>query len=98
MTVRHIAMFRFAEHVTDDDINVLATALRMLPDRIEELRDYRVGRDLGLSDRTWDFAVVADLDDADAYERYRTHPDHAEIVKRFVLPLAEERATVQFEL
>lgn len=96
MTVRHIALFRFAEGTTEADVDRVTAALLTLAGTIEGLRDYRVGPDLGLSDGTWDYAVVADLDDADAYERYRTDPAHLEIVREVVRPLISERAAVQY--
>lgn len=96
MTVRHIALFRFADGTADADVDRVTAALLPLADTIEGLRDYRVGPDLGLSDDTWDYAVVADLDDAEAYERYRTDPAHLEVVREIVRPLISERASVQY--
>ena len=98
MSLRHVAMFRFVPDVGADRLRSLEDALSKLPAQIPELEAYAFGQDLGLSDATWDFVVVADLADADAFERYRSHPAHVAVVGDQFGPIVAERAAVQIRL
>jgi hypothetical protein len=98
MAVRHVVVFRWAEGTTDADIAAVEAALAELPAKIPELRDYRFGRDLGLSDTTWDFAVVADCDDVEGFHAYRDHPAHRAAADELIVPHLAERAAVQLDV
>lgn len=96
MGVRHVALFRFAEHATPADVQAVTDALAGLPAEIDALLAYRVGPDLGLTDGSWDYAVVAEFADEAGYEQYRTHPRHADVRDRLIVPLLADRANVQY--
>lgn len=98
MTLRHIALLRFRPGTSDEHVEALMTGLGSLPAAIPELRDYRFGRDLGLSTDNWQFGIVADVDDARAYERYRLHPAHRALIDELISPVLEARASVQYEV
>lgn len=74
----------------------MTEALRRLPTAIPELRDYRVGADADLTEGNWDFAVVADFDDADGWRTYTDHPAHREVAVR-IRSMVVERAALQYE-
>ncbi len=90
-------MFRFELETTTAQIDAAAEALATLPAEIDVLRKYRFGRDAGITDEAWDFAVVAVLDDADAYVAYRDHPTHVAVLREYVSPFISEVARIQFE-
>jgi hypothetical protein len=97
--IRHVALFRWTPESTDDQRAAVASALVELPALIPELRDYRFGPDAGLDPgRNHDFAVVADVDSADAYRAYATHPAHVRVLTEVVRPIVAERVAVQYEL
>ena len=50
------------------DLPALQAALEELPARIPDLRAFRVGPDVGLAPGNADFAIVADVDDADGLD------------------------------
>jgi hypothetical protein len=58
---------------------------------------YTVSDDLGLRDGNWDFAIVADFTDADAYRAYDQDLEHNRVRARLA-PIAEQIARAQFEL
>jgi hypothetical protein len=93
--VRHVVIFRFREGATDADIQAIEDGLALLPERIPELQGYAFGRDLKLAEGNGDFAVVADFDGPDAYERYRSHPEHVRVVRERINPIVAERTAVQ---
>lgn len=93
-----MALFRWKDGTTEDQKHQIRHRLAELPSLIADVRDYRFGPDAGLVDTNWDFAVVADFDDADGWRSYREHPAHQRIIAEHIGPAAAERASVQFEL
>lgn len=98
MGVRHVALFRFVEGTTSEQIDAINAKLAELPGEIPELRSYVYGADLGLAPTTWDFGVVADVDDEESYVAYRDHPAHRRVVEEVFAPIVAERASVQLTL
>lgn len=96
--IRHIALFTFNDDVSPDQVDDLADALRALPSTIESIRSYGCGRDLEAIEGTWDFAVIGDFDDLDAYRAYANHPDHVAVVEHHVKPILHTMARVQIEV
>ena len=95
--IRHVALFRFKEWTTAEQVAAAAPALAGLPAQIDVLVDYKFGSDAGLTDGSWDFVVVADVADAAAFATYRDHPAHRAVVTNFMAPIIDEGARVQFE-
>lgn len=95
---RHVVVFRWNESATEERKRTVADRLNTLPDAIPEIKAYRVGDDAGLNDGNFDFAVVADFADRDAYLVYRDHPVHRAIINEHITPILAERAAVQYEL
>ncbi|POM24465.1 Stress responsive A/B Barrel Domain protein [Actinomadura rubteroloni] len=93
---RHVVVFRWNEGTTVEQQEDLARRLRALPDAIPEIAAYSVGLDAGVNAASYDFAVVADFADRDAYLVYRDHPVHRAILDEFVAPITKDRAAVQF--
>ncbi len=96
--LRHVALFRWADGTTAEQKQAICDGLARLPSLIPELGDYRFGDDAGLVDGNWDFAVVADFDDAEGWRAYREHPEHRRVVAEQIAPVAVERAAVQYWL
>ena len=51
-----------------------------------------MGPDAGINEGNYDFAVVADFDDADGYLGYRDHPAHRAVVDKHITPIVATRA------
>ncbi len=100
MPIRHAVLFRFTDDASEAQIEALAAGLTTMPEEtgaIEPAR-YQHGRALGLNAGSWDYAVVGEFADANAYEAYRDHPAHRSLIRELVEPITAERASVQFEL
>jgi len=95
--IRHVAVFRWVEGTTPEQVAAAAEALRALPAQIPSLRSYAVGPDLGLGPDRWDFAVVAEFEDAAGYHAYVDHPAHQAVAMDHIAPIRAERAHVQLE-
>jgi hypothetical protein len=57
---------------------------------------YTIGRDMGLRDGGWTFAIVADFVDVDAYRGYDADELH-NALRAELAPHAEQVARVQFQ-
>lgn len=97
MRIRHIALFRWKDTVTSDQVERVKTVLSKLPGAIPELKSYAFGEDIGLAAGNYDFAVVADLDGEDGFRAYQDHPDH-QAALAIIAPMLADRVAVQFTL
>jgi heme-degrading monooxygenase HmoA len=94
--IRHVALFTWTEGMTDAMEQQFAAELTALASRLPGVRGYRAGADAGINEGNFDFAVVADFDDADSYRAYRDSAEHRDIIGRFSGPNTKSRAAVQY--
>ncbi|HEX9538975.1 MAG TPA: Dabb family protein [Streptosporangiaceae bacterium] len=95
---RHVVLFSWTQDATEAQQLAMADELRKLPAAVDTIRAYEVGPDAGVNPGNFDFAVVAEFDDADGYRAYRDHPAHRTVVEQYVNPIVARRAGVQFEI
>jgi Stress responsive A/B Barrel Domain len=96
--IRHVALFTWDDEMTEETELQFAAELTALAPKLAGLRSYHAGPDAGIIEGNYDFAVVADFDDAQSYLAYRTNAEHQEIIGRLGGPHAKERASVQYEI
>jgi hypothetical protein len=95
---RHVVLFSWTQDATEAQQLALADELRKLPAAVDSIQAYEVGPDAGVNPGNFDFAVVAEFDDADGYRAYRDHPAHRAVVEQYVNPIVARRAAVQYEI
>lgn len=95
--VRHVVMFTFKDGVTDAQVGEYLTAVSQLPSVVPGIRDFKVGRDVGVNPGNFTMVVCGDFDSVEDYLGYRDHPEHQRVVKEIGLPIIAQRAAVQFE-
>lgn len=93
--IRHVSRLTWVDDVTPESCRAVVDGLRALPPLIPELRDYRVGPDLGIDDGTASFVVI---DDADGYRNDRDHPAHRAVGADRILPILAGRTAAQYPL
>jgi len=96
--IRHVVLFTWTEGMTKEMERQFAAELTALAPTLPGLRAYHAGPDAGINQGNFDFAVVADFDDADSYLGYRDNAEHKDIVSRFSGPHTKSRAAVQYEI
>ncbi len=96
--LRHVVMFRLAPDAPPETPRRLEEGLAELARSIPEIERYEYGADRGLREGNFDFCLVADFADADAFRRYVDHPDHRRFVAERLTPVAAERIAVQYAL
>lgn len=95
--IRHVVLFAWKPEATEEQRRQAAAEVAKLPSIVPTVRGFASGHDAGLNEGNFDFAVAADFDDEAGYLAYRDDPGHREIVQRFILPIAAQRAALQFE-
>jgi hypothetical protein len=96
--IRHTALFKWAADATDEQKKAAAAEVARLPSIVPSIRAFGSGPDAGINQGNFDFAVTSDFDDEAGYLAYRDDPAHREIVQRYVMPIAAQRAAVQYKL
>lgn len=91
-------MFRWVAGTTPQQVAAATDALRALPAEVPTIRAYVVGPDLQLDEGRWDFVVIGDFDDVEAYQAYAGHPAHLAVIAEHMKPIIGDRAAVQIEL
>jgi hypothetical protein len=95
--IRHVAVFRWLEGTTADQVAAVTAGLAGLPAEVPSIRAYAHGPDLQLGEGRWDYAVVAEFDDAAGYQAYVDHPAHQAVANERIAPIRADRAHVQLE-
>jgi hypothetical protein len=95
--IRHVVLFTWDDEMTPEMEQQLADELAALRPKLAGLRSFQAGPDAGLIEGNFDFAVVADFDDAESYLAYRANDEHQEIIARLSRPHTRSRASVQYE-
>ena len=94
--LHHVVCMRFADGVTDAQIQAIHEGLAALPASIPELKSLDLGRDVVKGERSFDFALVAVFEDLDAMKRYQVHPDH-QAVLTLIRAATQQVVAVDFE-
>lgn len=95
---RHVVMFRWAEDVDASHVSKTGVALDDLPAKVDTIRSYVHGPNVGVADGNYDYVVVADFDDEAGYVVYRDHPDHVALIAADVAGRVVDRAALQYEI
>jgi hypothetical protein len=92
--IRNVVMGRLNP---DADLELLETGLAGLRAlRIEGLITLDCGRDAGLREGNWDYGIVADLVDEQAYCRYDEDEEHNRLRREVFGLVSEQVVRVQF--
>jgi hypothetical protein len=96
MTFRHAVLINFNANADESYRAKLAQDVNALPEAIPEVRAVACGADAGLTSGSSDFAIIVDLDSADDYAKYDTHPAHRDLVS-LIRQGVESRTVVDFQ-
>jgi antibiotic biosynthesis monooxygenase (ABM) superfamily enzyme len=96
--IRHVVLFTWTQDMTEEKEKQATAELTALAQTLPGLRAYHAGPDAGIVEGNFDYAVVADFDDADSYLAYRNNPEHQDIIRRLTAPNMATRASVQYEI
>jgi len=97
--VKHIALVRFKEGTSNEQIDELFDALLDVTENVEGVEDYVSGPNTSPENLNKGFThgFVITFQDAATRDAYLTHPDHEQFKSKFV-PLIDDIAVVDFEI
>ena len=97
--IKHIALFKFKEGTTEEQIQKTFDELIELSENVPGIEDYVAGANNSTEglNKGYTHGFVMTFTDATARDAYIPHPEH-ERVKAFVLPLVEEAVVFDFEV
>ncbi len=95
--LRHVAVFRWNESVTDEQLAAMSAALDALPAAIPQIDAYHHGPDASLGPTNFQYAIVGDFASVDDYLVYRDHPEHQRFIADHITGRVADRAAVQYE-
>ena len=72
--LRHVAMFKWKEGVTDEQKVAARDALAALKEQVPSVVEYTVGFDIERNPNNWDMVLVADFEDVAGLECYFANP------------------------
>jgi hypothetical protein len=96
--IRHVAVFRFNDAITDEYIDRIDETLATLPSIVPGLIAFSSGRNANVTSGAWDYAVVADFASPADYLVYAADPRHVDMVKNLIGPHVVESSRTQFEM
>ena len=78
----HIALFKWKDEVSAEDIEHVMVDVRGLKDKVEGIIDIFCGRNFSVWNKGFTHALVVLTVDQLALDIYRKHPSHQEIVQK----------------
>ena len=94
--IRNVVLGRLRPGADEERLARALEGIRALT--VEGMVEVRVGRDAGLREGNWDYAITADFADAEAYRRYDLDEEHNRLRREHFGPVSAEIARLQFEL
>ncbi|MDR0840328.1 MAG: Dabb family protein [Christensenellaceae bacterium] len=91
--IRHIVFHKYTQ---PQQAQVIAPLLRALVGKVPGLVSMEAGADFLHSERSYDLALIATLQDRAALEVYASHPEHVKI-KELAHKYIEKTVAVDFE-
>ena len=95
--IKHVALFRIKEGTPPEAVQAFSDALTDMVPKIDVIRTYEHGPDLGAAEGTYDYAVIAGFDSVEDYHTYSGHPVHVHVVETYAKPIVGGSVRVQLE-
>jgi Stress responsive A/B Barrel Domain len=96
--IRRVVLRKWKEGTTAADVEAVTAGLSTLPGQIPQIRSYTHGPDVGGEDGAFDYGIVAEFDDLDAWRAYDVDAVHEKVRADFIRPHLAGRAVINFTL
>ena len=94
--IKHIVFFKLKDP-SSDNIDRTVEVLRNMQGKIPQLRSLEAGRDVVRSERSYDLALVVEVDHLEDLQAYQIHPVHQEVI-RYINEVKDHTLSVDFEV
>lgn len=98
MTFRHVALYRWADHVDTDHVRRVAEALDRLATRLPGVITFEHGGDVGMSLDGFGYHLIVEFRTIDDWRTYRDHPDRLLLAAELLDGAVAEQAEGQFTI
>ncbi len=89
---------RWKSGTSDAQKQAVRAGLAALPAAIPEIRSYQFGDDAAIVEGNYQFAIVADFENASDFQTYAAHHAHRKLIAERIRPILQDRAAVQYAL
>lgn len=96
MMIKHIVFFKLKEP-TVDNIERTVQVLRDMQGKIPQLRSLEVGSDIIRSERSYDLALISEVETLEDLQAYQVHPVHQEVI-RYINTVKDHSISVDYEV
>ena len=97
---KHVVMWKLMKKIGNQSKGNLARQMKdrleTLPGKIDEIREYEVGINIGESSAAFDIVLISGFDNVDEFNSYRKHPAHQRVVD-FIQTIQSEARVVDYE-
>lgn len=94
--IKHIVFFKLKDP-TAENIERTVQVLRDMQGKIPQLRSLEAGSDVIRSERSYDLALIVEVDNLEDLQAYQVHPAHQEVI-RFINEVKDHTISVDFEV
>jgi hypothetical protein len=94
--IKHIVFFKLKDS-SPESINRTADVLRNMEGKIPQLLSIEVGIDVIRSERSYDIALITEVESLEALYAYQVHPEH-QIVIQHMNEFKESSFAVDYQL
>ena len=94
--IRNVVLVKLKPGIDPAEVERFTDAMLSL--QMPGLVNLTCGRDAGLREGNMDVALIADLEDEEAYRAYDEDPEHNRIRRELVAPIAERTERCQYRL
>lgn len=92
----HIVFFKLKNR-NDENVKRAKELLLSMEGKIPMLKELKVGADVVHSQRSYDIALITKFDSQEDMDKYQVHPVHINEVVKYLKPMLEGSAAVDFE-
>ena len=96
--LRHVVLMRWKPGTSDAQKQTVRDGLAAFPAAIPEIRSYQFGDDAAIVEGNYEFAIVADFNNASDFQTYAAHDAHQKLITERIRPILQDRAAAQYEL
>ncbi len=89
---------RWKPGTSDAQKQAVREGLAALPAAIPEISSYQFGDDAAIVTGNFEFAIVADFENATDFQTYAAHGAHQKLIAERIRPILQDRAAVQYAL
>jgi hypothetical protein len=96
--IRHVALFRFRAGLQQSELDAFHEAVTALPELVPAISATLARPTLGLQPGGFDYVLMVDVQDEDAFAAYKRHPAHLRLIEEHIRPCVAETARAQLRL